>query len=152
MSKAMDIADLIVARLKAAPAPGELATATDITGLDAIVYSQQNISTKITAAVGKASGTAITIVWDGHTTTEENAKKPRMAYSYTIEVISKPIIAGDELKADEVMESIIQRLWQWNPGGATGPSYNEAQVRGGGLVPDTKYLKYDLEVVIPATL
>lgn len=148
----MDIAALIVTRLGTAPTGDELATVIDITGLEAIVYQQQNITAKINAAVAKAQGTCITIVWDGHATTEENAKKPRMNYAYTIEVWSKPVIAGDELKADDVMESIIRRLWQWNPSGATAPSYNEAQVRGGGLVPDTKFLKYDLEVTIPATL
>lgn len=152
MSKAMDLAALIVARLGTAPTGDELATAIDITALPVVVYEQQNITAKVNAAVAKAEGTCITIVWDGHATTETNAKKPRMNYTYTIEVWSKPVIAGDELKADDVMESIISRLWQWNPGGPTAPSYNEAQVRGGGLVPDAKFLKYDLEVTIPATL
>lgn len=150
MSKALDMADLIKARLNAAPAAGELATPVDITGVEVIIYRQQDLGSKIAAASAKASGTAIVILWDGYVFPDAAARTPRISNSYTIEVWSKPVIANAELPADGVMEAIVRRLWHWVPVGFS--HLDECVLTGGGLVPDSKFLKYDLSLTIPVSL
>jgi hypothetical protein len=149
MSKFLDHADTLRTRLITAPATGEPATPVDLTALEVIVDRQKNILTEVSKAVAKAGGTAIVILWTGFQTVDKNARRPRLGNSYTITVWSKPVIAGNDLAADDVMESVILRLWQWVPDG--GHSQGEVQIRDGGLVPDNKFLKYDLDVVIPTT-
>jgi len=149
MSKALDIAELIRTRLITAPAAGEISTPLDITGLDVLVYKQKKIQSEIDTAIAKARGTAVVILWQGFATLDKNAARPRLAQTYTITVWSKPIIAGDNLPADDVMESIVNRLWQWVPLGKH--AHGEAEIRDGGLVADTKFLKYDCEVIIPSS-
>lgn len=150
MSKALDHADLIATRLAAAPAAGELATTIDITAVDIIIDRQKNILSEVSKSVAKASGTAIVILWQGFVTIDKHASSPRLAHRYNISVYSKPVIAGAALLADDVMESVIQRLWQWIPAGAH--AYGEATVENGGLMPDRSFLVYDCEVIIPASL
>jgi hypothetical protein len=151
MSKAFQHAELIRTRLMTAPATGELPTPVDITDVDVIVYRQKEVNSQVNAAVAKAKGTAIVIVWQGFRTLDANAKKPRLTQTYNITVWSKPIIAGDELKADDVMESIIARMWHWIPVPGSH-TQGEAVVEDGGLVPDKTFLKYDCEVTIPTSL
>lgn len=150
MSKALDHAELIATRLATAPATGERETTVNLPAIDIIVDRQKNVLSDITKAVAKAGGTAIVILWQGFTTIDKNASAPRLAHRYTITVYSKPVIAGDDLAADDVMESVIQRLWQWIPAGyhANG----EVEVQNGGMVPDRSYLIYDCEITIPASL
>ena len=147
MSYQLALADLIRDRFLTAPTATELATPLDLTGLDVIVDRQKNILSEVTKAVAKARGTAVVILWEGFTTVDKNSARPRLAHSYNITVWSKPILAGANLAADDVMESLIARLWHWKPTG--GHAFSEAEVRNGGLVPDSKFLKYDLEVLIP---
>lgn len=147
MSAALDIADLIATRLATAPATGELATVLDITDLPIIVDRQKNIVSEISKAVGKAGGTAITILWQGFSPTEKNTTRPRLAQRYTLTVWSKPVLAGADMAADDVMQSVITRLWRWIPDG--GHCFAAAEVTRGGLLPDAKYLVYDCEISIP---
>lgn len=150
MSAALDIADQIATRLATAPAPGELATVLDITHCAILVDRQKNIVSDIAKAVGKAGGSAITILWQGFTTVEKNTGRPRLAQRYNITVWSKPIMAGADMAADDVMESIITRLWRWVPGG--GHCFAAADVARGGLIPDAKYLVYDCDITVPTSL
>lgn len=147
MSRALDIAELIRTRLLTAPTGDEIPTTLDITGVEVIVDRQKNILSDITKAVAKASGTAITILWAGWTVVDKNTKTPRLAHRFTIMAWSKPVIAGDNLAADDVAEAVINRLWHWRPLG--GHAFGEAEPQNGGLVPDKKFLIYDCEVVIP---
>lgn len=149
MSLQLAIAEMIRLRLLTAPTATELATPLALAGLDIIVDRQKNILSDVTKAVAKAKGTAVVILWEGFTTADKNSARPRLAHSYNITVWSKPILAGANLAADDVMESIIARLWHWRPSG--GHAFSEVEVRNGGLVPDAKFLKYDLEVVIPVS-
>ncbi len=149
MSKAIQHADLIRTRLLTAPTGTELATPVSLVGLDVIVDRQKNILSDVTMAVAKVKGTAIVILWNGFTTLDKNASRPRLAHAYTLTVWSKPVIAGDNLAADDVMEGVINRLWQWVPEGAH--VHGEVEVRNGGLVPNTKFLIYDCEILIPTS-
>ncbi len=150
MSAALDIADLIATRLATAPAAGELATVLDITALPIIVDRQKSIASAIAGGVGKPTGTAITILWQGFAAVEKNTSRPRLAQRYTLTVWSRPVIAGAALAADDVMQSVITRLWRWIPGG--GHCFAAAEITRGGLIPDAKYLVYDCEISIPVSL
>lgn len=146
MSKALNMAELIRTRLLTAPVPGELATTLDITGLEILVDRQRNLLSDVTKAVAKARGTAVTILWQGYQVADENARTPRMEHRYTVSVWSKPVLAGENLAADEVMEAVMNRLWQWIPSG--GHVHGEVKVKNGGLVPDNKFLIYDCEITL----
>jgi hypothetical protein len=148
MSSFLNTADAIQTRLMTVPVAGELPTPLDITEVAVIVDRQKNILSDVTKAVAKAKGTAVVILWTGFVTLDKNTRRPRLANRYNITVWSRPVLAGAALPADEVMESVILRMWQWRPQ-AGGHAHGEAEVKDGGLVPDAKFLKYDCEVVIP---
>ena len=147
MSAALDIADMIAARLAIAPAAGELATVLDLTGLSIVVDRQKNIASDIAKGVGKAGGTAITILWQGFSADEKNTARPRLIQRYTLTVWSKPVLAGEDFAADDVMQSVITRLWRWIPSGSH--CFAATEITRGGLIPDAKYLVYDCEISIP---
>jgi hypothetical protein len=150
MSNFLDTADVIKTRLLTAPAGAELPTPIDLTGLTVLVDRQKNILSDVAKAVGKVRGTAIVILWEGWTTLDRHTSRPRLGSQYNLTVWSKPVIAGDDLPADEVMASVIRRLWHWVPGG--GHAHGECELRGGSLMPNKSYLVYDCEVVVPIDL
>jgi hypothetical protein len=150
MSHALDIADLIAARLAAAPATGELAVTQDITGCPILVDRQKNLLSDIQKAVGKTGGTAIVILWQGFTSVDDNAGTPRLLLRYTISVWSKPILTSGDLPADDIMETILRRLWQWLP--ESGHAFGEMKLKSGGLVPDSRFLIYDCEVSVAVSI
>ena len=120
MSKINDIAVMIRTRLLTAPGASEIETLVDLTELGEagiIIDGQKDLAAKVKVAVAKARGTGIVILWNDHAVKDENSVRPRMIYGFTVEIWSKPIIAGDEWKADDVFQSVINRLWQWSPGG-----------------------------------
>lgn len=152
MSKAITVAEAIRTRLLTAPASNEIPTLVNLTALGAagiIVDRQKEVLELVSTAVGKAVGTAIVILWDGHSVANENTGKPRMNYSYTLQVWSRPKLASGAFPADDVMESIIARMWQWIPSG--GHSHHEVKIRPGGMVPNKSYLIYDLGVLVPVS-
>jgi len=150
MSKALDHADLMALRIVSAPASGEEPTTIDITTVACVVDRQKDINSVIAEAVAKDAGTAIVILWQGFTTLDQDSPNPRLANRYTVSVYSQPVIAGENLAADDVMESVIQRLLGWVPAG--GNYSDRAQINNGGMMPDRTWLIYDCEVVIPASL
>ncbi len=152
MSKAIDIAELIRTRLLTAPTGDEIETLVPLHQLGTngiIVDRQKNIRALAAKAVDKTKGTAIVILWNDLAVADRNAKRPRMIYGYTITVWSKAVIAGANWKADDVMASIINRMWQWIPGG--GHPHNEVEIRPGGMVPDETFLIYDCGLLAPAS-
>jgi len=150
MSKALDHADLMAARISSAPAAGEEPTTIDITHVPCVVDRQKDILSVINEAVARDSGIAIVILWQGFTTLDQDSPNPRIANRYTVTVYSQPVIAGANLPADNVMESVIQRLLGWVP---AGNHYNDrAQINNGGMMPDRSLLIYDCEVTIPSSL
>ena len=150
MSAALDMADLIRNRILTAPAVGEIATTVDLTHIDVIIDRQTPVLSLINAAVAKATGTAIVIMWQGFQVPDQNTSRPRLAHRYTITVYSKQVIDGANRPADNVVESLVNRLWHWVPDG--GHAYGEAEVLNGDMVPDKSFLVYDCEVVIPVSL
>ena len=153
MSAFLNAAELIKARLLKPPGEGELATPLDLSSLHdcILVDRQKDIMSEVDKAVAKASGTAISILWNGWVTLNENASRPHLGSRYTVTVWSKSIIAGPNLPADAVMASVILRLWHWISADG-GHAHGEAQPKNGGQVPDPDFLNYDCEVVIPISL
>jgi hypothetical protein len=150
MSAALDMADMIRSRILTAPIGGEIATTVDLTRIDVIIDRQKPVLSLIKAAVAKATGTAIVITWQGFQVPDQNTSRPRLAQRYNIAVYSKQVIDGENRPADNVIESIVNRLWHWVPDG--GHAFGEAEVINGDMVPDNSYLVYDCEVVIPVNL
>jgi hypothetical protein len=150
MSAALDMADKIRNRILTAPTGGEIATTVDLTRIDVIIDRQKPVLSLIKAAVAKATGTAIVITWQGFQVPDQNTSRPRLAQRYNIAVYSKQVIDGENRPADNVIESIVNRLWHWVPDG--GHAFGEAEVINGDMVPDNSYLVYDCEVVIPVNL
>jgi hypothetical protein len=150
MSASLDMADLIRTRLRTAPITGELATSVNLTTMEVVIYRQTPIVSQITAAVAKATGGVILITWEGFRIPDGNTARPRLANRYNISVWNKPIIDNGARPADEVVESILMRLWQWVPGG--GHANGEVEIRTGDMVPDKNFLIYDLEIIIPTSL
>ena len=150
MSATTDLADLIRARLLTPPATGEIPTLLDLTHLDVIIYRQQTLTATVEAAIGKASGCAILIEWNGFKVTDENTSRPRLAESYQISVYSKPIIDAGNYPAELVIKSILLRLWHWRP--QVDHVFGEAKPANGGVMPSKQYLIYDCTVTIPISL
>ena len=150
MSAALDMADRIRNRILTAPAVGEIATTVDLTHIDVIIDRQTPVLSMIQAAVARATGCAIVILWQGFQVPDPNTSRPRLAHRYTITVYSKQVIDGANRPADNVIESIVNRLWQWVPDG--GHAHGEVEVLNGDMVPDKTYLVYDCEVTIPVSL
>ncbi|RYD38765.1 MAG: hypothetical protein EOP87_00935 [Verrucomicrobiaceae bacterium] len=148
MSKISDNAEAIKARLNTAPVEGELPTPIDLTKVDVVVDRQKDHRVKVAKSVASGTGTAILILWDGWVNLDPNSRRPRLGHSYTIRVQSKPVIAGDEMAADDVAESIAMRLWQWS---RNGHANNECTVGPADITPDEKYLIYDMQVTIPTS-
>lgn len=150
MSVSLDHAVLIQNRLATAPVAGELTTALDITGVPSNVDRYGAILGDIQAAVQKAAGTFISILWDGWTTLDGNASSPRIGCRYTIAVWARTVREPTALAPDDVMEAIMRRMWHWIPAGKT--VRGEVQMGAGGVVPNKSFLVYDLEVIIPSSI
>jgi hypothetical protein len=104
----------------------------------------------INAAVAKASGTAIVILWQGFQIPDKNSGRPRLEQRYSVTVYSRQVIDGETRPADNIIESIVARLWHWVPDG--GHSMGETSITGGDMVPDKSYLIYDCDVTIPTSI
>jgi hypothetical protein len=147
MSRSLDIADLIKARLEAVSA---------LAGIDVVVDRQRNITALIASAVGKAKGNCITILYEGFSVPDPNSAGPRLLVRYTIRDYCRPILEKatkgdrDAIYADEVIEEIAKSLHHWVPEHAH--SFGEMTVTGGDLVPDPRWLIYELEAEVAVQL
>jgi hypothetical protein len=149
MSEPTDLADLIRTRIMTAPATGELATLvdlTDFTDAEVLIYRQNSLDAKVAKAISTLGGCAIVIEWTGFQVEDENSSRPDLGERYNIAVWSKPILDGGDRPAEQVLKSILQRLWHWVPVGAH--SHGEAKPKNGGIVPHKNFLIYDCEVTI----
>ena len=151
MSAALTHADLIRTRLLTAPAGDDLPTVADLTGLTVIVDRQKNIGSEISTTMAKGAGNLIVILWNGpDQVLDANAHRPRIAHNFRISVWSVPILKQNLPPADDIMDSIIARLWHWRPDSVH--CFSEVTLKPGGMVPNTSYLIYDLDVQVPASL
>lgn len=150
MSTALDHADLLRTRLLTAPTGEEHATPLDLRGVPVIVDRQKDIVSEVSKAVAKTTGCAVVILWTGYAAGDVNARGFRVAATYKITVLSKPILAGAALAADDILESILLRLWQWRPPG--GHSDRPVIVGAATLIPNDSILIYECDLTIPTVL
>lgn len=151
MSEFYKIAEIVRERFLTAPAAGELATPLDITdGIDILVLEEGDTTSKVAQAVAKARGAAIEIQWIGWRVADKNAHRPRLDAVYNIYVFSRLIITGEALRADDVVQSVLLRLWHWIPRGAH--AFGEVRPGGGDLTRGKKYMAYDFDLTIPVNL
>ncbi|BCU75986.1 hypothetical protein [Luteolibacter sp. LG18] len=162
MGKARTHAALIQARLATAPLVDEehreLPTPVDITGVD-FVYARQALPVdKVAEIIGRTKGVVISMTYTGWSPLDAAQKRPRITKHYELTVWSRPLVleSGEEAKADgalyadDVMDSVIIRLWKWRP--EEDHVNGEVEMKGGDQVPDKRFLLYSGEISIPAFL
>lgn len=167
MSKINDTAELIRTRILTAPLASELPTLVDLTLLyqpnedptlhvDAVIVNRQKeIQSKIALVQAKARGTVIVIQWDQHTPDQKNAGSPNLTYTYSVQIWSKPVLGEGDFPADDVFESILARLWHWQPGAAEagkGIAHREVQATAGGVMPNKSFMIYEFGLLVPVSL
>lgn len=141
------MATALATRITTAPTGGEPATTVNLTGIPVIVDKQKDLLTELNKAVGKSEGVAVVILWDGFDEIDPFAPEPRVMNRYTVTIFSRPILTATALAADDVMESILTRLWRWAP--SNGHQSNAVQIGGAKFIPDERFSIYSLDLKLP---
>jgi hypothetical protein len=140
MSRMLDIADAIKARLESRPG---------LAGIDVVVDRQKDIAVLIAKSTGRAKGSCITILFEGFGVPDRNTSGPQVTARYTLRTWSRPVI-NNETPADELVEEIARALHHWIPEGTH--AFGEMAVTGGDFVPDPKWLVYEIEAEVTLKL
>jgi hypothetical protein len=140
MSRMLDIAEAIKTRLEGRAALAEVPVLVD---------RQKDVATKVAAAVGRAAGSLITILWEGFTVPDPNTSGPQVTSRYTLRTYSRPVIST-ETPADELVQEICKALHHWIPEGVH--SFGEVTIGGGDFVPDAKFLIYEIDAEVTLKL
>ena len=114
MSKFLDKSDAIKARLDTLP---------ELANVDVLVDRRKNVDSDFKKAMGKVKGAAVLIFWDGGRNINESGKLVRFRSSYVITVITKPILRGEQLPADTIIQAISKSLHGWG----TDPNHCKAR-------------------------
>jgi hypothetical protein len=133
----MDIADAIKARLEAQAA---------LAGVDVIVDRQKDLAAILAKSVGKAKGSAITILWEGFDVPDSNTSGPHIRSRYTLRTWSRPVLAQENTPADELVTAICTALHHWIPEGLH--AFGEMTITGGDFTPDSKWLIYEVDAEV----
>lgn len=104
MSKFLDKSEAIKARLDELP---------ELVNVDVLVDRRKNVQSDFNTAMAKVKGVAVLIFWDGGKNINEDGKKVRLRSSYIITVITKPVLRGKQLTADNIIQSISKSLHGW---------------------------------------
>lgn len=144
MSKALQIADKLAARLTAT---------TALSGVPVIVDRQKDLAAELLTKVSKLSPACIILRYEGFSNSDASQSgRPTVIRRYTATVFALPIFAGSTGKlGDAVMEAAAIALHNWEPVEATD-GFPEIRVTGGDYRPDAKFLIYDLDLEIPSKL
>lgn len=141
MSKAMDIADLMAARLNA------LAT---LPGVETIVDRQKDIAAMVATKVAKAGASVITILYEGFTNADgRRSGNVAVIRRYTATIYAKPVLRAEgELAADDIVEIAAAALHDWDPEEeeTVGDYFVAIRVTSCDLRPDARHLIYDLDI------
>lgn len=144
MSAWMTMADAVKTRLESLAA---------LAGVDVVVDRQKSISSMVAAAVGKAKGACVTILFDGAELTDDSglATRPR----FIIRLYAKPVIRDNDpeaVPADDILEAMLPALHHWSP--KTRPTcYDLMEISNPpAMLPDSKWLIYQFELTGRATL
>jgi len=141
MSRVMDIAEAMATRLESRPA---------LAGVDVIVDRQKDLVATVSKAVGKAKGSAITILWEGFGVPDPDSPGPHVRARYTIRTWSRPVLADAATPADVLVAEVAKALHHWIPEGVH--AFGEMTVTGGDLAPDPRWLIYEIQAQVMVRL
>lgn len=137
MSKSLQIADAMAARLNAHMNLGNVL---------AVVDRQKDIAAEINKRVLKAGGAVIVILFEGFTNASGAVSgQTSVTRRYTVSVYSKPVLREGELTADDIVEATANILHNWDIDEPTTAAA-EIIVTGCDMLPDRNYLIYALDV------
>lgn len=142
MSKSLDYADLMAAKISSIPELQNPAT---------VVHRQKNITSEVDLILGKSNG-CIVIVFTGFTNPDKRytGENSTIRRSYSLMVYSLPVVRKPtDLMADDLLEGIAKALQNWEPPSTTRIA--EIIVTSCAFVADETYLIYELtlEVLSP---
>lgn len=136
----------IEAKLEALPA---------MAGIDVLYDRQKDVEAAALAAVEKAKGIFVTVMFMGKRKRREGVG--RWQAVYLIQVWGRPIIRDGDTPIDDIVEAIEAALDGESidgaaPDGIDGHYYHEVEVRDVGLIPDRTWLKFGIEVELDLQL
>ena len=137
MSKSLQIADAMAARLNAHLTLGNVSTVVD---------RQKDIASEINKRVLKAGGAVIVILFEGFTNASGAVSgQTSVTRRYTVSIYSKPVLRDGETPADDIVELVAKILHNWDIDETTTQAA-EITVTGCDMLPDRNYLIYTLDV------
>jgi hypothetical protein len=143
MSKWLDFADDIATLF---------GTVDALDGIDIVVDRQKDLAAEVAKATGKAKGAAVVILWAGADNEDPACDGPRMRADYEISIYCKPVLRGDQSPADDIAEAVASALHHWQPDGVSVAAYERMTVSRVAMVPDPKYLVYQIDARITVQL
>ena len=143
MSRSSVIAEAIAKRLNAQ---------IPLKGVIAIAARQKDLSSDLEIRVGKAGGGAIIVQYEGFSNPNANGSgNPTVIRNYTASIYTVPILRDDEIPADDIEEFVAKKLHNWELAeDLTGAV--ELSVKSSAVVPDKKYLIYQLDIEVISRL
>jgi hypothetical protein len=143
MSRALDLAEAMAARLNDEPA-------LYLAGFETLVDRQKDLTFAVDAQLAKNAGGCIIITYDGFTNPDKRpTPTPVVTRNYSVRVIARPILRGpDEMPADDICELAARALQNSQPEGAA----TLIRVGAATLTSDATYLVYLLTVEVESRL
>lgn len=134
MSVFLDLADAIVARLNAD-------AVISAAGVEAMAERQQDLQSKLKAVLDRLNG-SIVVTFGGFDNADPEMQPPRLRSSYTVSIVTKPILRDDETPAHDLLEAALKSLHGWEPLSAELRCYDRLEVSTGRLLQDPDLRKY----------
>lgn len=142
MSKALDIADAIAARID---------TLNLLGGQKVIVWKQKDIANEVKSRVENGLGSALMLFYEGYEQEgASNGTYPAVQRNYTLRILSRPVLQPGKPTADALLEAAALSLHQWEPAENTGIS--EITAPRGAMIEDDDNLIYDLTLTVKSKL
>lgn len=140
-----DVALALQARIQESPALADVAV---------IVDQQKQIGSEIDMATAKASGCAITILYEGDREVSPDLNPPRVTARYMVRCYGLPVVEeidDDFVPAETAKAEVMRYLHHFRPS-ADRHIFSECKVRPGDMVADRDFLIYEIPVDVPVQL
>ncbi|MGC4017492.1 MAG: hypothetical protein QM755_23705 [Luteolibacter sp.] len=118
------------------------------------VDRQRDFESELEKVVGQSVGNLILVTWSGTDRGDRNATGPRFNGVFTITVWSKPIISGDDMAADEVVQLVCQILDDYRPlvNGRETHLQDRWVVQGAAILQHPSLLVHRIPVQLPVQI
>lgn len=130
----LDLADAIVARLNAD-------ATISAAGVEAMTDRQQDLQSKLKAVLDRLAG-SIVVTFGSFENADVEMQPPRVRSTYTVSVVTKPILRDGETPAHDILEAAMKSLHGWEPDSAELRYYDRLEVSTGRLLQDPDLRKY----------